>query len=58
MRQGKGKKATLISVVVAAMLAIALMIAGTLLRMNSREMALWPAFKSFMHDTFLLNQQN
>lgn len=41
-----------ISVIVAGMLVIALMLAGTLLRMHSREMDFGAAFASFMSDTF------
>ena len=54
--QKKGKKAPLISVIIAAALVLALTIAGTILRMNSRDMDLLPAFRSFMADTFLLNK--
>ena len=54
--QGKGKKAPLMGVMIAAVLVIVLMITGTILRMNSRGMDFLPAFKSFMADTFLLNK--
>ena len=54
--QKKGKKAPLTGVIIAAVLVIALMAAGTILRMNSRGMDFVPAFKSFMADTFMMNR--
>lgn len=56
--QKKGKKAPLTGVIIAAVLVVILMLAGTILRMNSRGMEFLPAFKSFMSDTFLMNKQN
>ena len=56
--QKKGKKAPLTGVVIAAVLVVVLVLAGTILRMNSREMDFLPAFKSFMADTFAMNRQN
>jgi len=54
----KGKKAPLTGVVIAGALVIVLILAGTFLRMNSREMEFLPAFRSFMADTFAMNRQN
>lgn len=51
----KGKKAALMSVVIAGVLAIALFTAGTLLRMNTHEMGFAEAFCSFASDTFSMN---
>lgn len=48
----KGKKAALVSVAVAGALVIALMAAGTVLRMRTRDMGFMPAFRSFAADTF------
>ena len=49
-----GKKATLISLAVAGALVIALLIAGTILRMHTHDMSFAGAFKSFVSDTFSL----
>ena len=54
----KGKKAPLTGVIIAAIAVVVLIAAGTALRMYSRDMAFLPAFKSFMSDTFFMNQQN
>ena len=54
----KGKKAPLTGVIIAAIAVVVLIAAGTALRMHSRDMAFLPAFKSFMSDTFFMNQQN
>lgn len=48
----KGKKAAITSVIVAGVLVLILLAAGTVLRMQSREMTAWTAFKSFVSDTF------
>ena len=56
--QKKGKKSPLTGVVVAAVLVVVLAAAGTVLRMNSRDMQFLPAFKSFLADTFMMDRQN
>lgn len=48
----KGRKAALVSVAIAGILVLALLAAGTLLRMHSRDMGLAEAFVSFVRDTF------
>ena len=48
----KGKRATLVSVIVAGALVVALLAAGTALRMRTRELNLVEAFSSFVSDTF------
>lgn len=48
----KSARALRISVIVAGALVIALMLAGTLLRMHTREMDFGAALASFMSDTF------
>ena len=48
----KRQKAALITAAVAGVLALALVIAGTLLRMNTRGMDFWNALSSFLSDTF------
>ncbi len=47
-----GKKATLISLAVAGALVIALLIAGTILRMHTHDLGFVEAFASFVSDTF------
>lgn len=51
-RKQRSGKATLISVIVAGVLVVALALGGTVLRMRSREMDFGAAFVSFMSDTF------
>ena len=48
----KGKRATVVSVIVAGGLVIVLLAAGTALRMRTRELSLSEAFRSFVSDTF------
>lgn len=48
----KGTKAALMSVVVAGVLVLALLLAGTLLRMNSLGTGFMEALASFLRDTF------
>lgn len=50
--QGKGRRRALLSVVIAGILVLVLLAAGTALRMQSRDMAPLEAFKSFVSDTF------
>lgn len=47
----KGSKAALTSVIVAGILVVVLLIAGTILRMQTRDMKPWDAFRSFVSDT-------
>jgi len=51
----KGRRGTLLSVIIALALVAALLLAGTLLRMKSRSMPAGEAFKSFVSDTFSFN---
>ncbi len=48
----KRKNTALIAAAIAAVLALGLMFAGTLLRMNTRDMRFAEAFCSFAADTF------
>lgn len=48
----KGKKAPLVSVAIAGILVIILLLAGTLLRMQTGDMGFVSAFASFVKDTF------
>ena len=48
----KGKQAALISVAAAGILVILLLVAGTVLRMNTRDAGFAAAFASFITDTF------
>jgi len=49
----KSKKAAIVSIAVAAVLVVVLLIAGTVLRMHSRNLGFIQAFASFVKDTFL-----
>ena len=51
-KRERGGKRALLSAVLALVLVVLLSIAGTLLRMHSRDMSLADAFKSFVSDTF------
>ena len=55
--QKKGKKAPLTAVVIALIAVLVLTFAGTVLRMQSRDMGFADAFASFMADTFTANQK-
>lgn len=48
----KGKNTALITVAIAAVLALVLLIAGTVLRMHTQELSFAEAFSSFAADTF------
>lgn len=48
----KGQRATLLSIAIAGVLVVALLIAGTVLRMNTRDVGFVEAFASFVSDTF------
>jgi len=49
------RQASLVSVAVAAVLIVALLMAGTLLRMHTREISFADAFSGFVSDTFSIN---
>lgn len=53
--RNKGKKATTLSVVIAASLLIMLLLAGTILRMRTDGLGFGEAFVSFAGDTFRPN---
>lgn len=48
----KGKQAALVSVAAAGILVIFLLVAGAVLRMNTRDLGFAAAFASFITDTF------
>lgn len=48
----KGKKTALMSVGIAGVLVVILLIAGTVLRMNTHDVGFAAAFVSFVSDTF------
>ena len=48
----KSTRATVITLIVAGALVIALLIAGTILRMHTHDMSFAEAFTSFVSDTF------
>ena len=48
----KGKRPTVVSVIVAGTLVIVLLAAGTVLRMRTRDVSLAEAFRTFAYDTF------
>lgn len=48
----KGKRTTIITVIVAGALVVALLAAGTVLRMRTRELRFADALRSFVADTF------
>ena len=50
----KSTRATVTALIVAGALVIALLIAGTILRMHTHDMSFAGAFKSFVSDTFSL----
>ena len=48
----KSTRATFISLIVAGTLVVALLLAGTVLRMRTRDLGFAEAFTSFVSDTF------
>ena len=48
----RSTRATVTTLIVAGALVIALLIAGTILRMHTHDMSFARAFKSFVSDTF------
>ena len=48
----RSTRATVTTLIVAGALVIALLLAGTILRMNTHDMSFAGAFKSFVSDTF------
>ena len=50
----KSKRETVTTLIVAGALVIALLLAGTILRMHTHDMSFAEAFKSFVSDTFSL----
>ena len=50
----KSTRATVTTLIIAGALVIALLIAGTILRMHTHDMSFAGAFKSFVSDTFSL----
>lgn len=48
----RGTKATAVTLIVAGALVVALLIAGTVLRMHTHELGFAEAFRSFASDTF------
>lgn len=50
----KSKRATVTTLIVAGALVIALLLAGTILRMHTHDLSFAGAFKSFVSDTFSL----
>lgn len=53
----KGGKRALLSAAIALVLVILLTLAGTALRMHSRDMSAAAAFKSFLSDTFSFSKR-
>lgn len=49
------RPASVVSIAVAAVLIVVLLMAGTLLRMHTREIGFVDAFSGFVSDTFSIN---